>query len=105
MHGPDPVSSRKLDLGREGDGPVEHGLAGSKQRAEQEPEGEKANVYQCTDELGCPAADSLIMELARKIIKQADIESKGDEAVGCRDIKAHLGPIIHAKEVTSKEKQ
>ena len=45
------------------------------------------------------------MELAKNIIKQADVKGEHDETVGSREMKLHPGPIIHANEITSKEMQ
>ena len=95
-------------LGGEGAVPAEHGPmgsspAGGKRRAQEDPEGERANVYQCTDDLdACPAHDIPLMKLAKEIVGQASIE-RHDETVASKEVMKHPGPIIHRHEITNKE--
>ena len=94
---------------REGDGPVAHGLAGIKRRAEQEPQ-ERANAYQCTDVIEEPSSDNSLMHLAKEIIRQAGIPDANWEpieqyTVVSKTVMKHPGSIVNARETTVQDKQ
>ena len=76
-----------------------------KRKASEGPEGEHANVYRCTDLLESPAVDTPIMQLAKNIVSESNIHVAKDETVGSREAMRHPGPVVHAEEITSKEKQ
>ena len=105
MQGPSSATRGSSGLRREGDGPVAHGLAGTKRRAKQEPE-ERANAYQCTDVI----ADDSLMHMAKGVIRQAGIpdanwEPVENDTVGSMIVMKHPGPIVNAREITVKDKQ
>ena len=70
--------------------------ASTKRRAEDEPDVERPNAFQCTDELA---------QIARGIMRQADIVHKGDDTVASREVRQHPGPIVRRKDISTKERQ
>ena len=127
--GTDSAARRSSSLRREGSGPEERSPARSKRPAIEDPEGERAHAYQCTDALNeSPAKDTPLSELAKQIMEQTNINKIGggsahssgvlmplrrsaqakkhyDKTVGSREVMQHPGPVISANEMTKKEKQ
>ena len=77
-----------------------------KRKADDDPEDERPNAFQCTDAMDDKQYDSPLMQIAKELVRKADIsEYKKDETVGSRELFRHPGPITASKEITSEDQR